>query len=325
LVAENLGSDPVTSSPGRLYYNTATAQVMVDTGAGIQIVGPNSTARAGVGSRVRGLAGTISTNIATFAAFEYLFQTTTPTAGSFLMSGLNNVSFTINTQTAGPIAGGRDRAAAFSDTQVNYYAISTGAGSTSPAGIASQLKPYTSDGGPILPTSYNSWAYLCSAVYSTGSSAPAVPVQRIQGAISYLLTTSNFAGAGQGNGAGVPILTEVSLEAETSVLVNSVVPLTAPSYLLQHVGTGGLTSAGGSELRCQSVIEQDFSVPLQTVETRLTGVTSGRIHHENSVVVMPNTNIPPSFVYYNVATTGFGAARLTMNVLGHTNFNGDQF
>jgi len=324
LVLENLGSDPVTSSPGRVYFNTGTAQVMVDTGAGIQIVGPNSTARSGVGSRVRGLFGSISTNVATFQAFEFLFQTTNPASGSFLMSGMNNVTFTVNCQTAGVTAGGRDQAAAFAASEVHWYAITTGFASTTPAGIISKKTPFTSDGGPTLPTSYVGWAYLCSAVYTSLSSAPSVPVQRVQGQQTYLLTTSNFAGAGQGNGAGVPILTAATAEVETSVLVNAAVPSIAISYQLQHVGTGGLTSAGGTNLRCQSVIEQDFSVPLQTVDTRIDGVTSGRLNHDNSVVTMPNTNIPASFVYYNVATTGFGSALLNMNVIGYTNINGDQ-
>jgi len=143
--------------------------------------------------------------------------------------------------------------------------------------------------------------------------------------MSYLLTTSNYAGAGQGNGAGVPLLTQATATVETSVLVNAVVPLTAPSYMLQHVGTGGRTSAGGTTIQVESVLEQDFSVPFQTVLTRIEGVTSGIVNQENGFVMMPNTNIPPSFVYYNVVTTAKGVPMLSLNVMGHSNYNGDQF
>ena len=325
LVLEKLGTDPASATTGRIYYNTATRQVMLDDGTGIHAVGPltGTTSGIGVGSYVRGLAGVVSTNTAAYTAFTYLFQTTDG-LNNFLMRGANAAqTVSLDFRTAGPINGGRDQAGTFATNQVHVYAITTGANSTAPGVVCSTNNPFT-EGGPTLPSSYAGWAYLHSLCYDVTSSMAKVSNHTIAGSRSYLLTTSNFAGGGQGNGAGLPVLTDANAEVETSVLVSIVVPRIAPSMLLQNVGSGGLTSAGGVNCRVQSVIESDFSKPIATIQTRIDGVTSGRLNHDNSVIPVPNLNNPPSFVYYNIATTGFGSALLNINVLGYTNSNGDQ-
>jgi hypothetical protein len=321
---------PTPATEGHLFYDTVTDEVKVDTGAAIRVVGPGITststsgsATGGVGSRVTRLQGTISANLATFQAYEFLFQSTNPLLGTYLMTGMQNVSFTVNCQTAGPAAGGRDVPGALTGAQAHYYAITTGYNSTAPAGTISSRSPYTSDGGPALPTSYVGWAYLCSAVYTVASSVPAVLSQTVCGAHTYLITTSNLAGAGQGNGAGVPILASAGSSVETSVRVDAYVPAMAPSYFLQHVGSGGLTTAGGTDIEVQTVLEEDFQRPRHTLRTRQYGVTNGQSLQGHSVVSMPNVNTPASFVYYTIAVALSGVPQVYLNVTGHMNSNGD--
>jgi hypothetical protein len=329
-VLENVPANPAPSTPGRLYYNTASQQVMVDTGSGTQIVGPNTSAQAGIGGRVRGLYGSLTGNIGSFAAFEYVFQTSNPTGASYLMTGMNQVGIAANTQTAGPVAGGRDQPGAFAGNQVHYYAITTGFNSTAPAALVSNKTPYTSDGGPTLPTSYVGWAYLVSAVYSTLTSAPVVPNQLIHGSNNYFITTSNFGGAGQGMGAGVPLVFQSTVTVETSVRVDAYVPAIAPSFQLQHMGTGGRTSEGGTNISCFAIVQHNFGYPFQVAQTYLVGtagiLSSGivRLQNENGFVRLPNTNAPPSFVYYNINIPGNGEGVISINLMGHGNSNGDQ-
>jgi hypothetical protein len=129
-----------------------------------RLMGPS----AGV-SRVRGLTGSLISNIASFAADGGYQLQRSVLGGNIGNELLTNVSctssFSINTQTAGPIAGGRDQAAAFASTDIHYYAVIQTHGSTQIFGICSSTPP------PVGPTGFGYWAYLGSAKYSTGSSA----------------------------------------------------------------------------------------------------------------------------------------------------------
>lgn len=118
-------------------------------------------------SIVQGLRGSIISNIGSFAAGAYQLRST-----STICTLSATSSYSVNTQTAGPIANGRDQAAAFGSTDVHFYAITTGGTSTNAAGICSSSPPPT---GPTLPAGYSAWAYLASAKYSTGSSAVVNP------------------------------------------------------------------------------------------------------------------------------------------------------
>ena len=114
-------------------------------------------------SIVQGLRGSLISNIGSFAANGYQLKSTSTIATLTATS-----SYSINTQTAGPVANGRDQAAVFASTDVHFYAITTGGTSTNAAGICSSVAPPT---GPTLPAGYSAWAYLASAKYSTASSA----------------------------------------------------------------------------------------------------------------------------------------------------------
>jgi hypothetical protein len=116
-----------------------------------------------LGSRVRNLQVIASSQNAQFTADEYVLKTS-PNTQSFVMA--STASFTVNLATAGPAANGKDQAGQFASTYIHYYAITTGAGSTTPAGIVSSQPPSV---GPTLPAGYVAWAYLTSLVYSSAS------------------------------------------------------------------------------------------------------------------------------------------------------------
>lgn len=321
LVLEKLGTDPAVATTGRIYYNTATKKVMLDDGTGIHTVGPitGTTSGAGTGSYVRGLAGTISTNIATFTAFTYVFQTTDGVNSVYMGGPSATQTITCNFQTAGPAAGGRDQAGVFDGSQAHIYAITTGANSTAPAAVCSTNNPFT-EGGPTLPSSYAAWAYLCSLVYSTASSAARVPVQTIAGAYTYLVTTSNFS-AGQGFGVGQPIVTNSTVTVETSASVANYVPQLAPSMVVQHVNSGAIATTGGVA-DVTNVVEADFSRPVHAANVSISGAASEIVRTQNDRILVPNINTPPSFVYYSAVT--LGNPRISLNIVGYTNSNGDQ-
>lgn len=115
------------------------------------------------GSRVRGLFGTISSQSGTFAADQFIMQTT---GGFQSWTVTATSSFGASIGTAGPAAGGRDVAGAFSSTEIHWYAISTGPGSTAPAATISTQKPPT---GPVLPSGYTGWSYLGCSPYTSAS------------------------------------------------------------------------------------------------------------------------------------------------------------
>src|SRR5215475_2453120 len=139
------------------------------------------------------LTGTISTAAAaTNATFQFdrAVFVTTDYAVTAVCSATS--AFVINCQNAGPTSGGKDQAGAFQSTDVYWYAITTGAGSTAPQGIASSQPPSV---GPTLPSSYSMLVYLGVSKYSTLSSVPAFP-QNVSGNKYYCNQIQNYVTAG---------------------------------------------------------------------------------------------------------------------------------
>jgi len=144
-----------------------------------------------------GLNGTISTAAAATNAtfsFDRAVFISTDYSIAFVCSATS--AFVINCQTVGPSSGGKDQAGAFQSTDVHFYAITTGAGSTAPQGICSSQPPAV---GPTLPSSYSALAYLGACKYSTLSSVPAFAMTMEQNTWSYnqrqLLLNSAFSSA----------------------------------------------------------------------------------------------------------------------------------
>jgi hypothetical protein len=125
-------------------------------------------------SRVSGLTGYVSSQIATMRANQYLMRSSD---GNTAWVVTATSSFDTNIGTAGPTAGGRDVAGAFNSARAYWYAISTGAGSTAPAGLVSTAAPSV---GPVLPANYSGWTFLGVSVYTSNSTSVAAP-HRFQG------------------------------------------------------------------------------------------------------------------------------------------------
>src|SRR3972149_1944984 len=104
---EVLTSNPSAGSTGRIFMNSGTTQLMLDNGTTIEAIGPNTASTAGVGavgSWVRGLEGTLSTNLGVFTLRQAMLQTSNADNSFFIAS---TAAFTVNSQTAGPIVNGR--------------------------------------------------------------------------------------------------------------------------------------------------------------------------------------------------------------------------
>lgn len=153
-------------------------------------------------SRVVGLQGAISSQSGTFAADAYVMRSSAGTQ-AWVVSATSGFSVSIG--TAGPAAGGRDIAGAFSSTDIHWYAISTGLGSTAPAGIVSSQPPPT---GPVLPAGYAGWTYLGGSAYTSASTATQV-AHSFRGSLA-LFSTRPTAVSG-GTSTSVATVSNVSL------------------------------------------------------------------------------------------------------------------
>lgn len=211
------------------HTNLPIATLSASSGASGQVVaisgGVPVWSNAGfAGSRVRGLVGTISSQSGTFAADQFLMQTTGATA-SWVVTATS--SFGANIGTAGPTAGGRDVSGAFASTYVHWYAISTGAGSTQLQGLVSTTPPPT---GPVMPTSYSGWAYLGCSNYTSASTTVGA-AHRFRGALATYDAAPN-------------VLTGGTSTSETFVSVVTVVPNNALAFTVGGNGSVVFNSAG---------------------------------------------------------------------------------
>jgi hypothetical protein len=163
-----------------------------------------------------------SSKTATFNALQYILQTTTASQ-SFLLASTASFSVAVTTSAnTAPGAGTRDTAGAFASTsEIHWYMITTGATSTTPAGIVSTSPPPT---GPTLPSSYAAWTYLGSNLMS---SAALYPGYFQEAEFFYNVGSSIYSQASPGT-------------SEVAVSYSTAVPLAARKYTLSYRwGTGG--------------------------------------------------------------------------------------
>lgn len=125
-------------------------------------------------SRVKGLTG--SNNSGTpntqydFAADAVVLADTATSLG--LVTRLNTGTLTNNVSTAGPAAGGRDQAGAFSASSwIHFYFIWNGSTLST---VSSTVAPPT---GPTLPTGYTHWAYITVIRFNASSQLMATKVR----------------------------------------------------------------------------------------------------------------------------------------------------
>ena len=302
---ENATGVSASTQLGRVWYDTALGQIITpSTLSGVSaglIVGPNT----GIG-RVQGLTGSIVSNIGSFAAASY--QMYNPTF-KFTVGVTATSSFSINTQTAGPIVGGRDQAAAFSSTDVHFYAITTGVGSTSIAGVCSSNPP------PTGPAAFqDAWVYLCSAKYSTGSSGVTMTSYLVQG--SKVKAFESF--------AAVLSITS-SADGTVGTNISPWIPRTA-TQIDFALNLGGIASTDGRLEVTQGIFTSTAEGYGYFTNTVIKSTTvSGFQHQTGQHITLPVVQTTPMVYPINHGiTTSVGTPLLTISWNGYTVPNGDQ-
>ena len=259
-----------------------------------------SNSAAAVGSRVNGLRAVVSSQTGTFSGNQYLVQTTN--AGqSFLL--VSTAGFAVSVGTAGPAAGGRDIAGVFASTEVHWYMITTGANSTTVAGIVSTATP---PNGPVLPVGYSAWAYLGGSAYSSSSTTVA--------------SDHAFRGNKSFYNVAFPVLTNGTATVETAVSVSTAVPANALSFGL--TGTATPVGAGGNidlQLLIRTVTGNSVYAPRVGIYGGLGGVNQVISWALGPVV---NTS-SQQFLYLHTLTTGTIGNGSTLQIPYYEMPNGD--
>jgi len=293
---------PTVDSTGRIFIYTPEGLVAMHDGvrAGV-LVGPSEAL-----SRVSGLQGSLISNIGSFQANEYQLRRGGSQQLAIAMTATS--SFSVNTQTAGPIANGRDQAAAFASTDVHFYAISTGTFSTAIAGVCSSNAPPT---GPTLPSNYTYWAYLCSAKYATASSA--IPIDHVlHGA------TLRFSGQ-----ALINVNTTTVSITSAAIQPKLYIPSAAVAMLLRPRITGGYSAGGALDIEIN--IYPSSSGPI-TEYFRPIAQGPASAGQSNSwpapAFKLPVIQSTPMLYYDLNVNTGVSVG-LTVDAVGYTVANGD--
>lgn len=236
-------------------------------------------------SRVSGLQGTLSSQSGSFSADGY--QMRTSSSLTWMVSATS--AFSASVGTAGPAAGGRDKAAAFSSTEVHWYAITTGPGSTAPAGLVSSQAPPS---GPVLPAGYSGWAYLGASPYTSASTT-------ITAAQFFRGNRAHFE-AGQG------ILPGGSAIIETAVTYSSLVPANAGSVQVWAAQNVGAAVSVTAHIRLSPALDYI---------TLTAGPTAGS--WDTNTILIPAVNRNVRYIQDSNQGTLF------LNILSYTMPNGD--
>lgn len=270
-----------------------------------------------VGTRVSGLTGSITSGTATFAANgHYVMRTTNPYSNSHVV--VSTATLTINAQTAGPAANGRDQAAVFTATEVHWYAISTGANSTAPAGLVSSQPPPL---GPVLPSGYSGWTYLSASKYNMGASSLGSSAgvgsnttafdQYVRGAWTVY---KNQVPCSSGGYNGTASTAEQSFSLDLSVPSNALRYRGEAEYRLG--ASGDITQP--NTLRIKQASGETIATIKPTTQTTYTSATVGGIHPFEA----PNVNSPAA-IYFNLISASTVSEIFGVSIIGYANPNGD--
>lgn len=213
--------------------------------------------------------------------------------------GGNLSNLSVNAGTAGPVAGGRDKAGAFTNPSgIGIYAIWNG---STVALIATQN---SETNGPILPSGYTHWAYLTTVVFTTVFSDC-----RISGKTVY-----------------VPASAVGSLTATTDTFVSlssfasTRIPDAAVAITGEVILSG--TSAAGGILDMRTALSSGNAVnPIPAVAFRL---FQAGLNSTSQVLSVPFRLALTSagFVYKNIVTSGTSQSA-GVTVYGYEVSNGD--
>lgn len=192
-------------------------------------------------------------------------------------------TFTVDITTAGPVANGRDRAAAFgASTTVSFFAI-WGFG-VATAGLVS-----ASPTSPTLPTGYTHFAYLCSATLDGAVHLPAVHLVKDWMSLDTALTVLS-------NGAAT---------VDTQVVLS--LPIVAVSFRIMATSWGVTADGTGAAISVLHLGYLSGVDMLQLVSdfvvspTTATRIPSGEIE-------MPALGLGGSFFYHQQVLNGSAPA-----------------
>jgi hypothetical protein len=234
------------------------------------------------------------------SAYEVVLRNNT--TGDIQVVGPNVVK-DCNISTAGPVAGGRDQAGAFTaSTFVFFYWIAKPDGTLD--SIASATSPIA--GGPTLPTGYTHWAFDSACLLDAGSLL-------LNGYMSGPWFTYQTAQAVLSNG-------NAAVETHLTTVIDAVVPNIAAAWRARFqarcIADGG-TGNAVTTLHLGLATTVDWLVALVSIVT--TGgvdVSSGAV----SDTLVPTTG---DGLYYSFANTaGNGTGRLDIGCTGFLLPNG---
>jgi len=210
----------------------------------------------------------------------------------------NTGTKTNNTGTAGPAAGGRDQAGAFSASSwVHFYFIWNG---TTLSTVSSATAPPT---GPTLPSGYTHWAY-CGAVRFDGSSE--LVLTRMRGAWAFY-------------DDAITVLSGGAATSETPVSISAYIPPNALTWQGGMWNTGVRASAGGvtSALHLLCI---DSGVVVVRVRSSAVLQASADAYSLSTGFTMPN--VGQSFIYVHTVSAG-SLPSMNVDVQGYSVPNGD--
>ncbi|WP_223504419.1 hypothetical protein [Pseudomonas sp. GL-RE-29] len=256
-------------------------------------------------ARVSGLAG--KNNSATpgtkfdFSALSVTLRN--PVTGATAVV-TNTGTITNNVALAGPVANGRDQAAAFSPSRWLYFYFIWNPTTSAPSTIASLALPTV---GPALPAGYAHWAYIGAVYFGAGSA----------------LAWGNFRGSWFYYQATQSVVVNGSSTAPAATTVTSFVPppSVAPLMELAIPNLSITSTAGGSySVTCTISMEGGAATVFQI------GLQGGGLAGANFGVAGTGkrvANLSQGFNYALTPQAGSGYV-VSISVCGYNNANGGE-
>ncbi len=306
LISTNItqGDLIVSASSGAGFFKPITignaGQALVVASSGGQVGWGTPAVASGGEYVVSGLTGSVTSSQAGSFAADWIKLRSSAGTATFQINATS--SFTVNVGLVG--VGGRDQAGQFASTFIHAYAISTGAGSTTPIGLLSSVAPPT---GPTLPSSCSAWAYLGTFLYSSASTGFSRSMIASGSEMFYTSAVNIIAAGGS--------------TAEATVDVKSIVPVNARSYTVSVPNLSGVVNGSG-----QSLITLSFRIvtsqQIRRLDANWQGLTAAgeRIGGAAGDVKLPNVG---QQYFYLLDQTQGTAPQTTHDITSYIIPNGD--
>lgn len=247
----------------------------------------------GAASGIYANVGLIGTNNSVTPLTQYDFSATAVVlrnATNEIVVRYNVATVTNNVATAGPVANGRDQAAAFAaNSWIHFYWIWNG---TTLATISSAVAPPT---GPTLPAGYTHWAYIGAVRFNASSQLART---RMNGNATYYDTHNDTIAA-----------SGITTSNETALSLSPYVPPNAAKTILElFAAYQSTTTADNNDFIINYKLGQEF-FRVKIGDTQVANINL--VTRQQFVIPNANQNI-----YYKWATTS-GTRTATILVNGY--------